>query len=276
MPGGAYIEPMSQGSSIAEIAALVGDPARENMLFALMDGRALTAGELAYAGRVTPQTASAHLKKLTESHLVTVAKQGRHRYYRLASREVARMLESIASVAVDAAPRFRPPSPKDQALKAARLCYDHLAGRLGVALADALSQGGFLVLGEEGGEVTEKGARLFGAFGMDLAEAARQRRCFCRICIDWTERRPHIAGAVGAALARRCFDLGWIDRAKDSRVVLITASGRRGLVDTFGLDVAQTELGFHPRATTAPREAPAARKAVAPPRPEAADVRIRR
>ncbi|MBI1774629.1 MAG: winged helix-turn-helix transcriptional regulator [Proteobacteria bacterium] len=253
---------MSLGTSIAEIAALVGDPARENMLFALMDGRALTAGELAYAGRITPQTASMHLRKLTESRLLVVAKQGRHRYYRLASAEVARMLESIASVAVDAAPRFRPPSPKDHALRHARLCYDHLAGRLGVAFADALTARGILALGEDGGEVTETGTRFLTEFGIDLDRAARQKRCFCRICIDWTERRPHIAGAIGAALATRCFDLKWIERVKDSRAVTITASGRRGLAESFGLELAEMSQ-VNPRAASVQRIPPVPRQSAA-------------
>src|SRR5258708_29043086 len=169
-----------------------------------------------HAGRITPQTASMHLKKLTESKLIVVAKQGRHRYYRLASREVARMLETIASVAVDAAPRYRPPSPRDHALRAARVCYDHLAGRLGVALADALSTRGILVLGDDGGEVTEAGSRFLAEFGIDLDLAQRQRRQFCRICIDWTERRPHIAGAGRAALPCRCFPLKSVRPAQDN------------------------------------------------------------
>ncbi len=220
---------------IAEIAALIGDPARANMLMALMDGRALTASELAYAGGITPQTASAHLGKLTECRLLAVRKQGRHRYYCLASPEVARMLESMAGVAAMAPPRYRPYSSREQRLRMARVCYDHLAGRLGVALTDRLVARGFVTLDEDGGEITSEGTRFFGDLGVDLAAAARHRRRFCRPCLDWTERRLHLGGAVGAALAARCFALDWLRRVRDSRAVVVTADGWSGLEATFGI-----------------------------------------
>jgi DNA-binding transcriptional ArsR family regulator len=221
---------------LAEIAALVGDPARANMLMALLDGRALTATELAFLARITPQTASGHLAKLVDGRLLSVAKQGRHRYFRLASPLVGRMLESInAMAALEGPPRHRPRSPADEALRRARYCYDHLAGRLGVGLADALIARGHVEFGEDGGVVTQAGAEFLARFGCDLA--ARARRAFCRPCLDWSERRPHIAGAVGAALAARCFDLGWIARMRDSRAVSITAKGRAGLRETFEIDL---------------------------------------
>ena len=222
---------------MAEIAALVGDPARANMLCALMDGRALSAGELAYAAHVTPQTASAHLGKLVEARLIVPQKTGRHRYFRLASGRIAQMLEAITAVAIDGPPRYRPPGPRDAAMRLARTCYDHLAGRLGVALADSLAASGHLALDEDGGEVTEAGMRFLAEFGVDFA-AARSRRRFCRPCLDWSERRWHVGGGVGAALAGRCFALGWIERRKDSRAVAITPEGHRGLADTFGIDLA--------------------------------------
>jgi DNA-binding transcriptional ArsR family regulator len=227
---------MTNGPYIAEIAALVGDPARANMLSALMDGRALSAGELAYAAHVTPQTASAHLAKLVEARLLADEKQGRNRYFRLASPEVARMLEEIMAVAVARAPRYRPAWMRDEALRSARTCYDHLAGRLGVALAGSLAERGHVALDDDGGEVTEDGARFLGEFGLDLAGAAGRRR-FCRPCIDWSERRPHLGGAVGAALAQRCFALGWIERLKDSRAVAITPAGHDGFRTTFGVEI---------------------------------------
>ena len=220
---------------IAEIAALIGDPARANMLMALMDGRALTASELAYAGGVTPQTASAHLGKLTECRLLAVRKQGRHRYYCLASPEVARMLESMAGVAAMAPPRYRPYSPREQRLRMARLCYDHVAGRLGVALTDRLVAQGYVALDEDGGEVTPEGSRFLSDFGVDLVAVARHRRRFCRPCLDWTERRPHLGGALGAALTARCFALDWLRRVRDSRAVTVTADGWAGLESTFGI-----------------------------------------
>ncbi len=228
---------MNEAPQLAEIAALVGDPARANMLSALLDGRALTAGELAYVAGVSPQTTSGHLAKLTEARLLALQKQGRHRYYRLATPRVGQMLEGIMAVAADAPPRYRPPSKLDGALRDARTCYDHFAGRLGVGLADILSQRGQVVLSDEGGEVTAAGVDFFAAFGVDLTEARRRRRVFCRPCLDWTERRPHLAGTVGAALARRCFDLGWFERRRDSRALLITSAGRCGLTEVFGLSL---------------------------------------
>jgi DNA-binding transcriptional ArsR family regulator len=226
---------MKEDSRLAEIAALVGDPARANILTALLDGRALTAGELAYFAGVSPQTASGHLAKLTESRMLALQKQGRHRYYRLATPQVGRMIESIMEVAIASPERYRPASKVDAALRTARTCYDHFAGRLGVGLADALGARGHLVLAEEAGEVTEAGVEFLTGFGVDLAEARRRRRAYCRPCLDWTERRPHLGGAVGAGLAARCFALGWVERQRDSRALIITAAGRRGLDEVFAL-----------------------------------------
>jgi DNA-binding transcriptional ArsR family regulator len=234
---------MRGATDMAEIAALIGDPSRANILVALLDGRALTATELAYAAGVTPQTTSGHLARLTEAHLLAVASQGRHRYYRLASARVAQMLEAVMSVAaLELPPRRRPPSRGDDALRAARTCYDHLAGHLGVALADALAGHGHLVLTEDGGEVTELGADFLGGFGIDLSGAGRRRRAFCRPCLDWTERRAHLGGALGAALTQRCFDLGWVARRRAGRAIAITRLGQRGFADTFAIDAPAAAL----------------------------------
>ncbi|MFL5333569.1 MAG: ArsR/SmtB family transcription factor [Geminicoccaceae bacterium] len=224
---------METGSSIARVAALVGDPARANMLSALTDGRALTASELAYFAGVTPQTASSHLSKLTEAGLLAQQRQGRHHYYRLASPLVGRMLESLMVVA-DPAP-LQPRWRGGQALRTARTCYDHLAGRLAVGIADGLVERGHVVLAEDGGEVTAAGLAHLAEFGIDLGGASMRRRPFVRPCLDWSERRPHLAGAIGAALASRAFELGWIERIKDSRAVAITAAGTRGFLDVFGV-----------------------------------------
>lgn len=222
--------------SLAEIGALIGDPARANMLSALMDGRALTASELAWHAGVTAQTASGHLGKLTTAGLLALERQGRHRYFRLASPLVARMLEGMTVVAsLQSPPRYRPRSRIDEAMQNARTCYDHLAGRLGVGLADALQAKGHIELSEEGGSVTDQGRAFLTAFGLDLSEAGRQRRCFCRPCLDWSERRPHLAGALGAHLADRCFALGWVQRIKDTRALTITPAGQRGFRETFGM-----------------------------------------
>jgi DNA-binding transcriptional ArsR family regulator len=228
---------MSNAPQIAEVAALVGDPARANMLVALLGGRALTATELAYAAGVSPQTTSGHLGKLSAARLVVLMKQGRHRYYRLAGPHVGHMLESIMHVAMDGPPRYQPRSKIDDQMRHARTCYDHIAGVLGVGLADSMTARDFVLLGDEAGEVTSAGTEFLARLGVDLAAARAKRRVFCRPCLDWTERRPHIGGAVGAALAKRCFELKWIEQARDSRALTITPAGRHGLLEAFGLSV---------------------------------------
>ncbi len=222
---------MGDSTRIAATAALLGDPARANILAALMDGRALTAKELAYAAHVTPQTASGHLAKLSDGGLLAVEKQGRHRYYRLASPLVGQMLEGVMAVAGPEPPRSST-WRGGEALRMARTCYDHLAGRLGVALADALLARGHVALGSDGGEVTEAGQSFLNAFG---ASPAPGRRVFCRPCLDWSERRPHLAGRLGAALASRCFELGWVAQQRDTRALVIPEIGWRGFRETFGI-----------------------------------------
>jgi DNA-binding transcriptional ArsR family regulator len=222
---------------VAELGALLGDPARANILAALIDGRALTATELAAIAGVAPQTASGHLARLTRSNLLALDKQGRHRYYRLASPLVGSMLESVMAVAaVQLPPRKAGPSRLDEAMRAARTCYDHIAGRLGVAISDALIARGCIVLAEDGGEVTAAGADFLAAFGAEVTPSGT-RRVFCRPCLDWSERRWHIAGAVGAALCKRCIDLHWVTRADNTRALTITAKGRRGFAEALGVSL---------------------------------------
>jgi len=227
---------MVAAANLVEVAALVGDTARATMLAALMGGQALTGSELAYLAGISRPTASEHLLKLVEARLVAVTKQGRFRYYRIASPLVARMLEGIIAVAaIEVPPRYQPRSIRDEALRFARTCYDHLAGQLGVAIADSLVAQGHVVLGEDGGEVTDAGRRFLTGFGADLE--ARGKRIFCRPCLDWSERRYHIAGLVGAEIQRRCLTLRWLVRERDSRTVRLTAAGRTGLLETFGVDL---------------------------------------
>ena len=226
---------MITGPIIAEIAALVGDPARATMVAALLDGRTLTASELAGTARITPQTASAHLAKLTEAGLLSVVRDGRQRHFRLASPAVADMIDGIVAVALEKRPRYRPLSQQARALSAAPMCYDHLAGRLSVDLTDALVTRQYIVLDEETAEVTTAGIRFLSTFGIELSPLRSTRRLLCRLCLDWTERRPHIAGAVGAAITKRCFDLGWMERMKRSHAVLVTPRGRRGFQENFGI-----------------------------------------
>lgn len=231
---------MSNNARFAEVASLAGDPARAGMLHALMDGRALTATELVRVAHVTPQTASGHLAKMAAAGLVQVTQQGRHRYHRLATPAVAQMIESIMQVAAGME-RMRPPpvtGPRDAALRAARTCYDHLAGHLGVALTDALSAGGYLELTHDAGAVTEAGMALFSRIGINLAPLApgsrKPARAFCRPCLDWSERRPHLAGALGSALCARSFEAGWIRRIEGTRAVTVTPQGWRMFCHTIG------------------------------------------
>ncbi len=252
---------MSTVTRMAEIAALIGDPARANILSALMDGRALTAKELAFAAHVSPQTASAHLASLTTFGLLAREQQGRHRYYRLASQLVGSMLEAILTVAghEDAGGRhstWRGGEP----LRTARTCYDHLAGRLGVAIADSLAGTGRLDLTPDGGEITDAGRLFLQDLGLHPASGGSTRRVFCRPCLDWSERRPHVAGRLGAAIAGRCFELGWLARMRDTRAVAITEAGHAGFAARFGIDPAVLRGAAHPlRHGAAPQEHPAAR-----------------
>lgn len=226
---------MVAAANLVEVAALVGDTARATMLAALMGGQSLTASELAFLACVSRPTASGHLGKLVNARLLTVTKKRRNRYYRIASPLIARMLEGIKAVAaIEVPPRYQPRSARDDALRFARTCYDHLAGRLGVAIADALVKKGYIVLGDDGGEVTEAGARFLTSFGVKLAPAPRGR-IFCRPCLDWSERRYHVAGYVGSEMLRRCLELGWLNRLREQRVITITAIGRTGLLATFGI-----------------------------------------
>jgi DNA-binding transcriptional ArsR family regulator len=229
---------MVAAANMVEVAALVGDTARATMLAALMGGQALTASELASLARISKSTASGHLGKLVKARLLSVTPKRRNRYYRIASPLVAKMLESIKAVAALETPaRYRPRSAQDDALRFARTCYDHVAGKLGVAIADALVAKQYIVLTEEGGEVTPGGARFLTKFGAELDAKAGGRRIFCRACLDWSERRYHVAGLVGAEVWRRCLELGWLARKRDTRAVQVTAAGRRGLREVFGVNV---------------------------------------
>ena len=215
--------------SIAIIGHLIGVPARANILSALMDGRALTATELSYRAGVSPQTTSSHLAKLVDAKLLVAFQQGRHRYYKLAGPQIAEALEPLtAIVAHKPVPkRGQPSTPED--LRPARLCYDHLAGRLGVALADALQAGDYLVSDKRDFVVSEAGETFFLELGIDMAALRKQRRLFARQCIDWSERRPHLGGALGAALAARFLKRRWISRQPQGRRVRLTKSGRQAL-----------------------------------------------
>jgi DNA-binding transcriptional ArsR family regulator len=246
-----YDSRMDGDADIAAIAAVLADRRRCRVLMALGDGRALTASVLASEAGVAPSTASEHLAKLVRAGLISVEQRGRHRYFRLAGPNVADLLEAMAVVAPPAPIRSLSDETKARAIRAARTCYDHLAGRLGVATMDSLLERGWLE-GEVDGSprsttrssqrrigglaVTESGAVFLEELGIDL-DHLPPRRPALRFCIDWSEQRPHLAGAVGAALTARLFDLGWIRRADRSRAVRVTDEGRSGFADTFGVRV---------------------------------------
>jgi DNA-binding transcriptional ArsR family regulator len=225
---------MSSPAEVAGVAALIGDPARAAMLWALMDGRALTAGELASTAGVTPQTASEHLARLVEAGLIAVAPQGRRRYHRLASPAVARLIESLMAFSAPQA-RTRPVvGPRQAALRRARTCYDHLAGEVAVGIADRMQARGQLELSHDGAALTADGEAFLSSLGLDL-EASRAKRVFCRPCLDWSERRHHLAGIVGAALYRTFLARGWIRRWAEGRTVTITPPGRAAFERYFGV-----------------------------------------
>ncbi|WP_062229243.1 ArsR/SmtB family transcription factor [Aureimonas frigidaquae] len=229
---------IASGNSIAQVGALIGDAARANILSALMGGQALTAGELARHAGVTAQTTSGHLAKLADAELIAMEKQGRHRYYRLATPEVAQAIHALMTIAASGPKRHHPLGPRDAALRNARTCYDHLAGKLALALADSLCERGYLTLGDGVGVVSAEGKRFFAGFGIDTAAMdGTSKRPLCRTCLDWSERRPHVAGRLGAALLVRLIDLKWVERMPDSRALRVTPAGERGLATTFNLSL---------------------------------------
>jgi hypothetical protein len=209
-----------------------------------MDGRALTAGELARVASITPQTASSHLGRLISSGIIAVERQGRHRYHRLATPSVAQMLESIMQVAAELQPSrtLMIVGPKDAALRSARTCYDHFAGRLGVALADAMIERGFVELHCDAGILSNEGISFLGDIGIAIEpqhsrRTKRSGRVLCRPCLDWSERRPHLAGVVGAAICSHGLENGWVRRSPDSRAVLVTPKGNRIFRERFGFTI---------------------------------------
>jgi DNA-binding transcriptional ArsR family regulator len=219
-------------ANVATPAALIGDPTRAAMLMALMDDRTMPASALASAAGASAQAASNHLTRLVEGGLLSVTARGRHRYYRLAGAQVAQALEALA--VLGPAPRALelPCSPKARRLREARTCYDHLAGKLAVALADAMEREGLLrAPGPKRLELTDAGVGRLGEIGIDAAALAG------RPCIDWTERRRHIAGPLGRLLLSRLLELGWLERGRENRAIVVTPAGRMGLRDTFGVEL---------------------------------------
>jgi DNA-binding transcriptional ArsR family regulator len=222
-------------AAISPVASLLADPARVAILLALSDGREIAAGELARVAGVTAANASIHLAKLRRAGIVGLRRQGRNRLYRLARPQLVQAMEALAALAPESAPRTHRQARIGRAVRAGRTCYDHLAGRLGVGLARALLDRGAVRSAGGQFEVTPAGERLLGELGVDLAAARARRRAFAPACFDWSERVPHIAGALGAALLTRLLDRGWIERMPASRAVTVTLAGRRGLHRTLGI-----------------------------------------
>jgi len=227
---------MKAGPDIAMVAALVGDPARCNMLTALMNGRALTASELAHQAGITPQTASSHLAKLEAGGLIEPEKQGRHRYYRLTGPDVAGVLEGLAGLAARAGHMRVRTGPKDPALRRARICYDHLAGDLGVQMLDSMRKQRLVRQISQTIELTQEGKRFLAkALQIDSDRLAHPRRPMCKACLDWSERRHHLAGTLGAAVMTRFAELKWAarDSAPGSRVVNFSRTGEQRFAVLF-------------------------------------------
>ena len=224
---------MREGPDIARIASLVGDPARANMLTALLGGAALTASELAVEAGVGLPTASSHLAKLGEGGLVSQTSQGRHRYFRLAGPQVAAMLEAIMGVAEAVGPKRARPGPRDASMRDARICYDHLAGDRAVAMLDGFVAREILTRSDDDLSVGEAGPVFFASVGIDLAALPGKRRPVCRACLDWSVRRSHLAGGLGAAILERILAEKWARRDSESRAVRFTPSGRTAFEKTF-------------------------------------------
>lgn len=225
---------MREGPDIAALAALIGDPARANMLMAMMSGMALTAGELSREAGVTPQTASTHLAKLCEARLVLVEVQGRHRYFRLAGQDVAGALEGLMELAARNGQLRTRPGPRDAAMRYARTCYDHLAGVMGVKLYEALVTRGALVLTVDGLGISASGRSRFAAEGIDITALEQKSRTLCRACLDWSERQHHLAGPLGAAILRLILDRGWACRDTRSRAILFSREGESRFLEFPG------------------------------------------
>ena len=225
---------------IARIASLVGEPARAAMLLQLMDGRLLTATELARAGHVSPQTASRHLAHMVEAGLMAVEQRGRHRYHRLASGEVAKMLEGMMQIAGELPVQRRVAvGPRDDTVRMARMCYDHVAGRLGLAMAESLLIERAIEFEGDGGQVTDRLGGVLQRWGLALDPArapARSARPYCRPCLDWSERKMHLAGRLGALLCTHCLEKGWLTRAAGSRALTISPEGAQVFRDRLGLE----------------------------------------
>ncbi|WP_044639825.1 ArsR/SmtB family transcription factor [Risungbinella massiliensis] len=228
---------MNTNTNITMVATLVSDTSRAAMLTILMDGRFHPASELAYMAGVKPQTASFHLTKMVQADIVTVEKQGRHRYYGIRNSEVAQVMEQLLAIAPPMEIRSLKQSSEDKAVRFARTCYDHLAGNVGVQLTNSLLQMGVIYEEEKDFLVSEKGKDFFGDFQINISQIKKKRRSFATKCLDWSERRHHLAGSLGNALLERLLELNWLERIPKTRAIQITSEGKKGLKETFSIDL---------------------------------------
>lgn len=228
---------MGINPNMAEIAALLGETSRATILASMMDGRFHTASELAYMAAIKPQTASFHLAKLVEGKLIKVEKQGRHRYFQLAGEDIAQFLESFLAISPPPEVRSLKQSSQIKLLQDARTCYDHLAGKLGVQLTESMLKAGYLILEGKQFVLTDEGILFFTTFGIDLTALKRKRRSFSHACLDWSERRYHLAGALGCELLNQFFNLGWLLRVPSIRAIKVTEKGKIGFKEVFHLDL---------------------------------------
>ena len=234
-----YVVCMAYESEMTVVASLIGDPSRSLMLAALMSGEALTATELANEASITKQTASSHLSKMLDANLLEVEKQGRHHYYRLANADVAQLLEALMSISAGIGMRKTKPGPKDARMRKARLCYDHLAGEMGVALFDGLVRRDLLSFdytqkSENQIKLNDKGIMFFNDFGIDTDLLIKAKRPMCRICLDWSARRSHLSGGLGAAILNQFYTKDWVRKSETPRLLIFTQKGAREFKTAFG------------------------------------------
>ncbi|WP_408009899.1 ArsR/SmtB family transcription factor [Pseudalkalibacillus sp. A8] len=228
---------MITGPNVAAVAKLISEPSRAVILTALLDGRFHPASSLAYVAGIKPQTASFHLKKMIDANVVRVEKHGRHRYYGLQNHEIAEVLESLLSLAPKVEVKSFKQDSNDKAIRYARTCYDHLAGQLGVKITDSLLDNDFLKPVDNTFKLTPEGEKFFRDFEIDLGQVRKKRRAYIHKCLDWSERRHHLAGAVGNALLDRLIDLKWIERVPTIRAVKITPTGKSSLKEVFDIEI---------------------------------------
>lgn len=224
-------------NQFVKTAALIGDPTRAVIMWTLLDGRAFTATELAIVANTSPQNISMHLTKLLDGDLLSVEKQGRHKYYRFSNKEVAYAVEAMASLIPKPEIRSKKETENYHPIKYCRTCYDHLAGKIGVALTDSLLEQKIILNKNDTFQISAEGKKWFSDFGINIEEAQKQKRIFLKPCLDWSERRNHLSGSIGALLLNKMITEDWLRKTKNSRAVIITGKGEKELLKHFKIVV---------------------------------------